>query len=150
MFKLCTCISESGQMWSYLSFCKAEAVRELLPLCSHNVVVFFKRVLEPEQLRRRKRRANPFGLPGECVVQKEALRTRFVSCNSARNIDRFLHVKRYVIYVTFVTHRHYQTSTKAFVLILQSNRADSKLIKFSTRNCWHHEHCAFDAVLFKL
>lgn len=73
-------------MWSYLSFCEAEAMRELLPLRSYHVVVFFKRVLEPEQLRRRKRRADPFGFPGERVVQKETLRTRFVSWNIHENI----------------------------------------------------------------
>lgn len=93
--------AEAG-MWSYLSFCEAEAVRELLPLCSNHVVVFFKRVLEPEQLRRRKRRADPFGLPGERVVQKETLRTRFVSCNNARKNDGFQRINTILLFVSLL------------------------------------------------
>lgn len=89
-------------MESYLSFCEAEAVRQLLPLCSHYVVVLFKRVLEPEQLGRGERGSDPFGLSGERVVQKKTLRTRFVSCNNAQNNARFLHRKRHAVYVTFL------------------------------------------------
>lgn len=72
---------------SYLSFCEAKAVGELLPLCSHHVMVFLKRVFEPQELRRWKRCPDPFGLSGQRVVQKEALWTRFVTCKHAEVED---------------------------------------------------------------
>lgn len=106
-------------MCSYLSFCEAEAVRELLPLRSHDVVVLFERVLEPEQLRRGERRADPLGLPGERVVQKEALRTRFVSCSQARNNDRMKYEALGYLYVTFISHhRHIRPPLLGFYIRL--------------------------------
>lgn len=72
--------SKQLQSRAHLSFREAEAVGELLPFRSHHVVVFLERVFQPQQLRGRKRRADSFGLSGQRVVQKEALRTRFVTC----------------------------------------------------------------------
>lgn len=69
---------------SYLSFCEAKAVRELFPLCSHYVMVFLKRVFEPQELRGWKSCPDSFGLSGERVVQKEALRTRFITWKPSR------------------------------------------------------------------
>jgi len=55
-------------------------VRELLPLRSHHVVVLLERVLQPQQLRRGERGPDSFGLPGQRVVQEEALRAGLVAC----------------------------------------------------------------------
>lgn len=77
--------------FSYLSFCEAEAVGELFPLRSHHVMVLLERVFEPQQLRGRERRPDPFGLPGQRVVQKKALRTRFVTCERAETTEGHCH-----------------------------------------------------------
>lgn len=63
---------------SYLSFCEAKAVGELFSLSSDDVMVFLKRVFEPQELRRGKCCPDSFGLSGQRVVQKKALWTRFI------------------------------------------------------------------------
>lgn len=70
---------------SYLSFCEAKAVGELFSFCSHHVMVFLKRVFEPQELRRWKSCPDSFGLSGQRVVQKKALRTRFITWKRAQN-----------------------------------------------------------------
>lgn len=72
---------------SYLSFCEAKAVGELLSFCSHHIMVFLERVFEPQELRRRKRCPDSFGLSGQRVVQKEALWTRFITWKRAESED---------------------------------------------------------------
>lgn len=63
---------------SYLSFCEAKAVGELFSLCSDHVMVFLKRVFEPQELRGGESCPDSFGLSGQRVVQKKALWTRFI------------------------------------------------------------------------
>lgn len=71
----------------YLSFCEAKAVRELFPLGSHHVMVFLKGVFEPQQLRWGESRSDPFGFPGQRVVQKKTLRTRFISLKPVAQVS---------------------------------------------------------------
>ena len=48
-------------------------------------MVFLERVFEPQELRRWKSCPDSFGLSGQRVVQKEALRTRFIAWERAEN-----------------------------------------------------------------
>lgn len=55
-------------------------MRELLPLGSDHVVVLLEGVLEAQQLRGGEGGSDPFGLPGQSVVEQEALRTGLAAC----------------------------------------------------------------------
>lgn len=54
----------------YLRFGEAEAAGQLFPLGSYHVVILLKGSLQPQQLRGREGRADPFGLACEGPVQK--------------------------------------------------------------------------------
>lgn len=71
----------------YLSFCEAKAVRELFPLGSYDIMVFLKGVLESQQLRRGESRPNTLGFSSQRVVQKETLRTRFISLEAMAQVS---------------------------------------------------------------
>lgn len=65
---------------AHLSFREAEAVRQLLPLGAHHVVILLEGVFQPQKLGRGKGGADPLRLSGQGVVQKEALRACVVPC----------------------------------------------------------------------
>lgn len=65
---------------AHLSFREAEAVRQLLPLGAHHVVVFLEGVFQPQKLGRGKGGSDPLRLSGQRVVQKEALGACVVPC----------------------------------------------------------------------
>lgn len=50
-------------------------------------MVFLKGVLEPQQLRRGERRTDPFRFSRQRVVQKETLRTRFISLEAVAQVS---------------------------------------------------------------
>lgn len=59
---------------SYLSFCEAQPVGQLLPLGSHHIVVLVEGALQPQQLRGGEGGANALGLAGERAMQEQAVR----------------------------------------------------------------------------
>lgn len=69
--------------WSpltHLSFREAEAMRQLLPLGAHHVVVLLEGVFQPQKLGRGKGGSDPLRLSGQRVVQKEALWACVIPC----------------------------------------------------------------------
>lgn len=69
---------------AHLSFREAEAVRQLLPLGAHHVVVLLEGVFQPQKLGRGKGGSDPLRLSGQSVVQKEALGACVVPCGENR------------------------------------------------------------------
>lgn len=65
---------------AHLSFREAEAVRQLLSLGAHHVVVFLEGVFQPQKLGRGKGGSDPLRLSGQRVVQKEALGACVIPC----------------------------------------------------------------------
>ena len=71
---------------AHLSFREAEAVRQLLPLGAHHVVILLEGVFQPQKLGRGKGGADPLRLSGQRVVQKEALRACVVPCGNTAEV----------------------------------------------------------------
>ncbi|KAB1271709.1 hypothetical protein Cadr_000009604 [Camelus dromedarius] len=68
-----------------MRFREAEAVRQLLPLGAHHVVVLLEGVFQPQKLGRGKGGSDSLRLSGQSVVQKEALRACVVPCAGHRS-----------------------------------------------------------------
>lgn len=60
---------------AYLRLRQAQAAGQLFPLGSDHIVILLESPFKAEQLRRRERRPDPFGFPGERTVKQQVLRT---------------------------------------------------------------------------
>lgn len=76
-------VGSSGARLAHLSFREAEAVRQLLPLGAHHVVVLLEGALQPQELRGREGRADPLGLAREGAVQKQPVLGHVARCGRA-------------------------------------------------------------------
>lgn len=87
---------------SYLGLGEAETVGQLLPLRSHHIMVLLEGVLQPEELGRGEGGSDPFGFPGQSVVQQEALRTGVIACRGDTQGSEYKSYR--VCMYTFILH----------------------------------------------